>query len=243
MNGYQSTFERHEKKYLLDEAQYQTLRLALADRMQADEYGLHTIYSLYYDTPDYRLIRTSLRRPTYKEKLRLRSYGVPGREDTVYVELKKKYRGVVYKRRVGMPLWQAREWLAGQGRPENFGQIHREIDYFLAFYQPQPAVLLAYDRIALAGREDPALRITFDRAIRWRTQPIDLGCRAPFSPLPMQGDYLMEVKVPGAFPVWMSRLLSTHDIFPTSFSKYGSWYARCLVPQGYRAMKGDDLSA
>ena len=98
MATYQDVFARYEKKYKLTLSQYAALRRWLQDRMEVDSYGLHTICNIYYDTPDFQLIRTSLEKPVYKEKLRLRSYGVPGGDTPVFVELKKKLDGVVYKR-------------------------------------------------------------------------------------------------------------------------------------------------
>ena len=167
----QLTFERVEKKYLLTPAQLDALAPLLHRYMQTDQYGRHTICNVYYDTPDYRLIRTSLQKPVYKEKLRLRSYGVPQPGDIVFVELKMKYRGVVYKRRTALELTAAERWLAGSG-PAPEGQIPREIDYVQSLYRTVPAVFLAYDRVALFGRQDPNLRLTLEENIRWRTDAL-----------------------------------------------------------------------
>lgn len=223
----QLTFERIEKKYLLTPAQLAALWQVLETRMEVDAYGRHTICNLYYDTGDYRLIRASLAKPRYKEKLRLRSYGVPAADGSVFVELKKKYEGVVYKRRTELPLAQAEGWLAGTLNPPG-SQIRREIDYFLAYYRPGPKVFLAYDRVALFGREDPALRLTLDANIRWRTAPLTLGAGDYGAPLSVQGMYLMEVKLPGAMPLWLARALAALEIAPVSFSKYGCCYKEIL---------------
>ena len=223
----QLTFERVEKKYLLTPAQLDALRPALAQQMQADRYGPHTICNIYYDTPDYRLIRTSLQKPVYKEKLRLRSYGVPRPGDTVYAELKKKYRGVVYKRRTAVELTRAERWLAGSA-PGPEGQIAREIDYFQSLSHAGPAVFLAYDRVALFGRRDPELRLTLDRNIRWRTEFLHLSAGDRGAPLRVQGLYLMEVKLPAAMPLWLARALDEVQARPVSFSKYGCCYTEAL---------------
>lgn len=228
----QLTFERIEKKYMLDPAQLAALWPTLTEHMQVDRYGQHTICNIYYDTPDYRLIRTSLQKPIYKEKLRLRSYGVPGPQTPVFVELKKKYQGVVYKRRIQLPLEQASAWLAGGPAPEQGNQIGREIDYFMAFYRPLPRVLLAYDRVALFGRQDPELRLTLDSNIRWRVGALDLAAGDHGAPLSVQGQYLMEIKLPGAMPLWLAHALAGLEIRPVSFSKYGCCYqeALCYLP-------------
>lgn len=223
----QLTFERVEKKYLLTTAQLDALAPMLHRHMQIDQYGRHTICNVYYDTPDYRLIRTSLQKPVYKEKLRLRSYGVPGPGDTVFVELKKKYRGVVYKRRTALELTAAERWLAGDG-PAPEGQIAREIEYFQSLYRTGPAVFLAYDRAAMFGRQDPDLRLTLDENIRWRTDALALSAGDRGSPLSVQGLYLMEVKLPGVMPLWLAHGLAQVGAAPVSFSKYGCCYREFL---------------
>jgi len=221
-------FERHEKKYRLSEEQYLALRKRLEEHMRPDPYGRHTICSLYFDTPDFLLIRRSLSKPKYKEKLRLRSYGLPGPETTVYLELKKKLDGVTYKRRAAMPYAQAQGYLLRGETPEQQGQILREIDWFRDFYKPVPRVLLFYERIALYGLEDPALRITFDTDIRWRMERFDLTEGDDGRPLLQPGERLMEIKVAGALPFWLARMLSELKIYPTSFSKYGNVYREYL---------------
>ena len=223
----QLTFERVEKKYLLTPAQLDALAPLLHRYMQIDQYGRHTICNVYYDTPDYRLIRTSLQKPVYKEKLRLRSYGVPQPGDIVFVELKKKYRGVVYKRRTALELTAAERWLAGSG-PAPEGQIPREIDYVQSLYRTVPAVFLAYDRLALSGRQDPELRLTLDEHIRWRTDALALSAGDRGSPLSVQGLYLMEVKLPGVMPLWLAHGLAQVGAAPVSFSKYGCCYREFL---------------
>lgn len=201
MATYQDVFARYEKKYKLTLSQYAALRRWLQDRMEVDSYGLHTICNIYYDTPDFQLIRTSLEKPVYKEKLRLRSYGVPGGDTPVFVELKKKLDGVVYKRRVSLPLREAKRYLAYEGRPDLDCQILREIDWALARYPLEPKAFIAYDRIALFGREDPDLRITFDCNLRWRDAFLDLSQGDWGQPLLDKQEILMEAKLPAAMPL------------------------------------------
>lgn len=221
-------FERHEKKYRLSEAQYLALRERLEGYMQPDQYGRHTICSLYFDTPDFLLIRRSLSKPKYKEKLRLRSYGLPGPDTTVYLELKKKLAGVTYKRRVALPYTEAQGYLLRGEVPGQSGQILREIDWFRDFYKPEPRVLLFYERIALYGVEDPELRVTFDTDIRWRMERFDLSEGDEGRMLLAPGERLMEIKVASALPFWLARMLSEMKIYPTSFSKYGNVYREYL---------------
>lgn len=224
----QQVFQRIEKKYRLTGTDYEALYGALQEYMQPDEFGWHTICNLYFDTPDDLLIRRSLEKPIYKEKLRLRSYGVPGEADTVYAEIKKKYKDVVYKRREGLTMAEARQWLLEGGSCPVPTQIGRELAYMMQHYSLRPRVFIGYDRIALAGRENPELRLTMDTRLRWRTQDLDLTKGDGGLPLMQADEYLMEIKIPGAMPLWMCRLLEQRQIRPHSFSKYGTCYQQYL---------------
>lgn len=227
---YQNVFERYEKKYLMEEKQYQALTEFLQGHMAENQFGRHTICNIYFDTPDYRLIRASIEKPVYKEKLRLRSYGVPGKEDTVFVELKKKYNRMVYKRRVPMSLQEAEQYLLRGKQLRKPGQIIKEIDWFLNFYKPIiPRVYLSYDRTAMFSKENENLRITFDNNIRWRESALDLSKGVWGSTLLGESQHLMEIKIPGAIPFWLSRGLAKILIFPTSYSKYGNCYKNYLI--------------
>ncbi|MBQ6583473.1 MAG: polyphosphate polymerase domain-containing protein [Mogibacterium sp.] len=233
MKSYQQVFRRIEVKYLMNEEQYTELRFRMAEHMKPDRYGKTEILNIYYDTPDHRLIRESLAAPVYKEKLRLRSYGIPDSGSPAFIELKKKYKGVVYKRRIDMSYDQAQDYLrtriAPEVRPEDL-QIRKEIDYFFRIYpELAPQMVLSYDRIALAGTEDPEFRVTFDSNIRWRDNHLDLKWGNGGEPLLLPGQRLMEVKCAGGMPLWLSRDLSELGIVKTSFSKYGRAYEAALL--------------
>ena len=232
-----NTFRRKEIKFLLNARQRAALEQAMRGHMEADEYGESTICSLYYDTPDSRLIRRSLEKPMYKEKLRLRSYGTAKPDGKVFIELKKKYDGIVYKRRISLTEAEATAWLAGRSvRPED-SQIAREIDWFLRYYGDlQPAMILCYDRIAYFCPEDENLRITLDRNIRWRTENLTLTAAPWGEQLLRPGQSLLEIKSAAALPLWLVEALSKNDIRQTSFSKYGKAYTttqlRALLEKG-----------
>ena len=223
------TFKRYEKKYLLSARKFELLWERMREHLIPDRFFQSTVCSIYYDSDDFSLIRHSLERPVYKEKLRLRSYNVPGPDDEVFVELKKKYRGVVYKRRVQMTAAAAEAYLAGQARPPEDGQILREIDYFLQTHPVSPKAYIACEREAWVDREEPELRITFDRNLRWRDADLHLTAGSGGAPLLNEGEVLMEIKIPGAAPLWLAHLLSELEIFPTSFSKYGTCYQHDLL--------------
>lgn len=127
----QNQFKRYEIKYLLDSRRYSAVRRAMEGRTVGDEYGRSTVCNVYYDTPDHRIIRRSLEKPPYKEKMRLRSYGTPHGDSKVFLELKKKYDAVVYKRRADMTYDAALKFIE---QPHPYSQITREIAYFMEFY-------------------------------------------------------------------------------------------------------------
>lgn len=225
----QCCFERYEKKYRITPEQQEKLLEGMREHMQADKFGRYTICNVYYDTDDWRLVRASIDKPVYKEKLRVRSYGVPTDGSKVFVELKKKYDGVVYKRRITTAPETAAGLLEGAIPGESFGQIGREISWFRSFYDVSPKVFIGYDRLAFAGVEQPELRVTFDTGLRFRTDELDLR-RGDFGePLLPQNEVLMEIKIPGVCPLWLSKLLSEAGAFPTSFSKIGHCYKNSIL--------------
>lgn len=222
-------FKRVEKKYLLNREQYDAVLEVIAPYMEMDEYGLSQICNVYFDTPDDELIRTSIEKPMYKEKLRLRSYGVPAPDGKVYLEIKKKYDSIVYKRRVALKLSEAEDYLLRGIRPKKDSQILREIDYFIGFYHPIPKLYLAYDRTAYFGKEDADFRMTFDSGIRSRREELSLGLGDHGKQLREDDYHLLEIKAVGAYPMWLARALSELKIYPVSFSKYGSVYKQELL--------------
>ena len=227
----QENFARVETKYLLTEAQAAILEMGLRrQRFTRSDFGSPTVQSLYYDTPDYDLIRASLERPAYKEKLRLRAYGEPGTITQSFVEIKKKYSGVVYKRRVALPLREAADCLLRNWLPEETGQVGREVQWMLHRYDLRPAAVIAYDRDAWLCREQPEVRITFDRNLSFRDWAPDLNARADNIPLIAADQRLMEIKTCGAYPLWLVRLLREADAQRTRFSKYGLAYRRYIQP-------------
>ena len=229
MKNTRLTFKRNEKKYLLSPDRYEALWVELAPRLVPDEYFSSTVCSVYYDSDDYELIRRSIEAPVYKEKLRVRSYGVPAPDGTVFVELKKKFKGTVYKRRVQTTAERAEAWLSGSSPAPEDGQVCREIDWFLRMHEPVPKIFIACDREAYVADGAPELRFTFDRSIRWREEELSLCAGTHGTPLLGDGQVLMEIKIPDAAPLWLADMLSRLEVFPTGFSKYGNCYKSGLV--------------
>ena len=216
-------FKRYEKKYLLNDTQYKQLSQVLNRYMQADDFPESEIHNIYYDTADFRMIRASLGKPIYKEKLRLRSYHIPSGEDKVFLELKKKFDGVVYKRRLVLP-YQKTEKLLSRKKCGDDSQIGREIQWVLDFYQPEPKMYIGYHRIALKDKDDSGLRITLDNNLRARGCDLSLALGGHGLLLMERGQKLMEIKTLGAMPLWLAKALNHLEIMPTTYSKYGVAY-------------------
>ena len=227
---FQTVFKRYELKFMLDKSQKERLLCAMEPYMKLDKYGKTNIRNLYFDTDDFLLIRRSIEKPVYKEKLRIRSYGRAGLDTPVFVELKKKYKGVVYKRRISLPQSDALKWLSGEKNLADT-QISREIDYFLKYYKNlHPTVFLSYDREAYFSRDGSDFRITFDENIRCRQNELTLDSDCFGSEILKNDKILMEIKCSGGIPLWMIETLSKEKIYKTSFSKYGTAYKTLIFP-------------
>ena len=230
-------FDRYEKKYRIRQDVYVELRKRLEQYMEADKHskdgGFYTICNIYYDTDQNDLIRTSIEGKVYKEKLRLRSYGVVTPDSNVYLEIKKKYKKRVNKRRTVLKLAEAYEYVRTEQKPEAKTyvgkQVLSEIDYFLHRMDLKPRVFLAYDRCALFGKEDKNFRMTFDRNIITRRYDLGLEYGVYGEKLLEDDEWIMEVKIDKAMPLWMTKILSELHIYPTSFSKYGTEYKKFLA--------------
>lgn len=225
----QTIFKRVETKYLITQAQYVMLMNSISSYICPDKYSEYTISNIYFDTDNYELIRTSLEKPVYKEKLRMRSYGKASASTPCFIELKKKYMGIVYKRRIGVPYETAIDVMLGNAQPDNPGQIMKEIDYFMHMYSVSPKVYISYERMAYVGCDDEELRVTFDKNIRFRRKDLRLDAGTGGTAVMEPGKMLMEIKVPGAFPLWLSRALTDLAIYPCSFSKYGTCYTKYIA--------------
>ena len=236
-----STFQRREVKFLLSKEQFEALLPVVHEHMNPDAYCVdgkeYGIYNLYYDTPDNYLIRQSIEKPYYKEKLRLRSYYSPAAQDSsVFLEVKKKIGGIVTKRRVAMTLQEAETYIQTREKPhyERFidRQVMKEMDVFLDFYDSiQPRQYISYQRAAFFGKDDPEFRLTFDRKITARRYDLTLAKESYGSQLILPDQRLMEIKVPGSLPLWMSQALSELEIRKLSFSKYGTAYTNFVREQ------------
>ena len=241
--SYRSVFRRYELKYLLTAEQRDAALRGIEPYMALDSYGRTTIRNVYYDTENYRLIRHSVEKPEYKEKLRVRSYRRVDSTGEVFVEIKKKYDGVVYKRRVALPEAVATDWLCGNTPKPIDTQISREIDYFLSYYGGlRPSMFLTYEREAFYEMDGGDLRITFDENILCRRSDMSLLCDPYGRAILPEGMVLMEIKCPGAIPLWMVKILSDMKIYKTSFSKYGTAYLNTVLPE-FTATKQKEILA
>ena len=214
-------FKRYELKYALTYNQYLAVLPEIKKRLTSDKFGLITIQSLYYDTENYRLIRESIERPAFKEKLRLRCYNLNENDDDIYVEMKRKYDGVVYKRRIACKEKEVEDVLNGKAATT---QIGRELEYFSKYYgNLKPSMLIIYDREAYYD-ENSDLRVTFDRNVRYRKTDLNFHTSLCGENLLPEDVVLMELKTGSALPLLICEVLNKEKIVKTSFSKYGAAY-------------------
>ncbi|MBE7064118.1 MAG: polyphosphate polymerase domain-containing protein [Ruminococcaceae bacterium] len=233
--AFQTVFKRYELKYLLTTEQKERVLAAMVPFMKLDTYGRTTIRNLYFDTDTYLLIRRSIEKPTYKEKLRIRSYSKADADSTVFVELKRKYKHVVYKRRLSLPEAEAMKWLSGEKYTEKHTQISNEIDCFMEHYGTlHPTVFLSYEREAFYANDGSDFRVTIDDNILCRGEDLSLQSDAYGTAILPEGKVLMEIKCSGGIPLWMTEVLSREKIYKTSFSKYGTAYRTLIFPQNHK---------
>ena len=232
-------FNRYEKKYRIRDDTYQNLKKTLSQFMEPDEHSrdgeFYTICNIYYDTPDNYLIRKSVDGSIYKEKLRLRSYGTATPEDKVFLEIKKKYDGLVNKRRTKILLTEGYRYLQTREKPEVKPYMNRqvlnEIDYMIHRMELVPKVFLSYDRCAMFAKENRDFRVTFDRNITTRRYDLGLHYGIYGEQLLEEDEWIMEVKIENAMPLFMTEILSDYRIYPASFSKYGTEYKKYITMQ------------
>lgn len=222
-------FLREEQKYLISKDLYNKLITLLRPYLKKDTYYNSKIYNIYFDTKGNDLVINSIDKPPFKDKIRLRSYGVPDQEDVVFLEIKRKYNDVVNKRRVAFSLNNINYYLDTNKLTIN-NQIMREIDYYFNYYHLEKAFFIAYDRKAYTLKEDNLFRITFDYNLRYRTSKLELK-DANIDKYYLKDYYIMEIKSNGGMPLWFTKMLSYLKIYPTSFSKYG---------EIYKHLKGDE---
>ena len=232
--AFQTVFKRYELKYMLTLEQKEKILEAMSLYMELDKYGRTTIRNIYFDTDSYRLIRRSIEKPAYKEKIRIRSYSQATADSTVFVELKKKYEKVVYKRRLPLREVDAMSWICRENPCPVNTQISREIDYFIDFYgKLKPTVFLSYEREAYYDNGGGDFRVTFDDNILCRQSDVNLCSSVYGTSILPEGKVLMELKCSGGIPLWLVEVLSREHIYKTSFSKYGTAYSTLIFPEIY----------
>ena len=220
----QSIFKRYEKKYIITKEQSIQLQKAISQYMTQDQYGEYLVQNLYYDTENWDIIRASIEKPLYKEKMRLRCYGESSGESKFYLELKKKYKGVVYKRRIAIPAQSLIGNSVQAAITETPSQISRELDFYMRSNGVSEKIYIAYQRLAFAGIADEGLRVTFDADVRFRLDDLSFSNSTAGQYILPDGEILMEVKALGGMPLWVANALSENGVFPTSFSKFGTCY-------------------
>lgn len=223
-------FRRVEKKYILTKEQYNLILNKINDYVVQDEYGKSTICNIYLDTENYDLIRHSITKPYFKEKIRVRSYNTPNKESMVYLEIKKKVDGVVGKRRIGMTLSDFNNYLKNNKLIENENiQIKKELDYYFKLYSLYKKMYLSYDREAYYQKDNRDFRVTFDSNITARSYNLELDKGSYGEYILSPDKCVMEVKTLGAMPIWFVKILNECNIMPCGYSKYGEAYTQLIL--------------
>ena len=230
MLGHTNNFKRIEKKYMFTREKYNELMKRLENKLDPNEFPNSKLLNIYFDTDSYDLAIRSIQKPIYKEKIRLRSYNVPNEDSKLFLELKKKYKGVVGKRRIAISKAQYEEYLS-KGTITNVEnkQIFEEIDYEYKKYGLKPKVMVAYDRVAYYIKENHDIRITFDFNLRSRTTDVDLFMGDAGKKFFENDTVILEIKSCEAMPIWFAKILNELEIYPTSFSKYGEIYKKQVL--------------
>ena len=224
-----TVMKRYEMKYILSKEQMFYLQKSLCGHMEVDQYGKTSIASIYYDTPDYRIIRASIEKPAFKEKLRLRSYGLAKKDGHVYLEIKRKSEGVVYKRRVETTEENVSLFLNNKIKTIGSNQIGKELEYFRNFYgRLEPKIMIAYDRTSYA-EIDGDIRLTIDENPRYRAFDLNLHTSMEGEHLLPPGCAILEIKVQQEMPLWLVDILSKGKIYKSSFSKVGEAYKKIMT--------------
>lgn len=222
-------FRRIEKKYIIDRKQFEKIQNLLKDKMVEDKFGKSKICNLYFDTQNYDLISHSIQKPVYKDKIRLRSYNEPTENDDVFLEIKRKYKGVVAKRRIKLKLNEIDKFFSREKIETADTQVRKEIDYYFKYYNLKPTMFLSYDRIAYYDKINPNFRVTFDTNIIARDYNLTLGKSEEGQHIFERSKYIMELKTLGSIPIWFTKKLSEENIFPCGFSKYGEAYTQIIL--------------
>lgn len=223
-------FRRVEKKYVINKKQYEALQNAMQDKMEEDEHGKSTIYNVYYDTEQYDLIKHSITKPIFKDKVRIRSYNIPTQNSKVYLEIKRKYDGIVSKRRIETSLEKFYECFKNQKETAE-GQVEKELTYYFKHYHLIPTMFLSYERNAYYEKGNSDFRITFDTNIIARDYDLQMEKGNYGTVILGKDDYVMEIKTLGAMPIWFVHLLDELNIYSAGFSKYGEAYQELILKE------------
>lgn len=231
-------FRRIEKKFILNKKQYTKLKAILKEYMNEDSHGKSTICNVYFDTPSYDLIRHSITKPYYKDKVRVRSYNIPKANSTVFLEIKKKCDKVVGKRRIEMKLKEFNKYLENSNSLENKNeQIKRELDYYFKLYNLKPAMYISYSREAYYAKGNNDFRVTFDNNIKARQYDLNLEKGSYGADILDKNKIIMEIKTLGTIPFWFVKIIEELDIKPGNYSKYGVAYEELILKENFNEIK------
>jgi hypothetical protein len=231
---------RYECKYLVLEAWVPEIRRIIGPFVRPDRFapqagGMYRISSLYLDSPDLQLLRMAREGWSERMKLRARTYS-ERQEDPVFLEVKRRFNGVVHKTRARLARAEVRAPLRSHawGAPARSGPSElRQFVHLAQHFAVRPVRHVRYLREAYESRGGEPVRVTFDRALE-QAEGRD-GELSPdgsrWRPLGLEG-VVLELKFTGGFPLWMGALVARFELERRSISKYSLAMesAPCAVP-------------
>jgi hypothetical protein len=226
-------FTREEIKYQITSKIADILMCEFNKRLTPDMFPKYKVHTIYYDNDNDGIITHSIQKPViFKEKLRLRFYENNNVLNPFgYFELKRKYDGTVYKKRIKLSPSQAEELLQGKSALEVLDetQISIEILAFLKRTNAKPKIYIGFERHAYEEKPEMDLRVTLDTDIASRRKGLGLRSSTLDVPLFLGKTFVLEIKSSLAYPMWLAELLSKHKIYPIPFSKWGAIYEKELL--------------
>lgn len=208
--------------YKLSYAQYSQLRKRSYPHLVEEYEGIHELSSLYFDTPDFELMREVQEEGAYQELFRMRTDALLMKESLVAMEIVKQFNGRKSLRSVLIPYVNAQSFLRNYRKHVlKVGveaQISREIEYLVSGRNLVPKVVISSDRISVVSTKKGRLEMDFDFNIRWRTADLDLKKGNVGEFVDPTLNVLMTVKSEGNHPQWFRELVEELNLCESSFS-------------------------
>ncbi len=215
---------RHELKYYLNTADYLIIKNRLSEIVGSDEHagrnGSYKIRSLYFETPDDKVLREKLYGVNEREKFRIRYYN----EDTSYIRLEKKMKINNLTCKISVPITKSecekllagdRKWMR-DSKEGLILELYAKMKYQLL----HPKTLVDYIREPFVYAPGN-VRVTFDTKISTGVNSTDLfNFKTPMVKAHGSPVIIMEVKYDHYLPTIIQSMVQVQNRRVTAFSKY-----------------------